>query len=131
MTEDQFRAIALSMRGNGCSAVEGSHMGNADFRVLENGGKVGRIFATLQFVDNDSDAYGVVMLTPDQQASFIARARAVFMPVKGKWGERGATVVHLQAVKSATATRFVAVALRASWCGKIESKLVPGKKRTS
>lgn len=53
MTPSQFRHIALSLP----DAVEGAHMGHADFRV---GGK---IFATLGHPDA---AWGMVQLKPDQ-----------------------------------------------------------------
>lgn len=121
MTEDEFRTIALRV-GKGGGAVEGSHMGNADFRVViagkngKEGGKVGRIFATLPFVDDDADAYGVVMLTPEEQAAFIAEADVpgVFEPVKGKWGLQGATMVRLKKAGK----RVVKKAVEAAWIGK-------------
>ena len=116
MTEDDFRAIALSM-GEGAGAVEGSHMGNVDFRVLGTGGKkskIGRIFATLPFVDDDAEAVGVVMLTPAEQAAFIEEAPGVFEPVKGKWGAQGATRVLLKKAGKRIARR----AVEAAWVGK-------------
>lgn len=122
MTEDEFQAIALSMgagkvEGGGAGAVEGSHMGNADFRVVmagKSGAKVGRIFATLPFVDDDADAFGVVMLTPAEQAAFIEEAPGVFEPVKGKWGAQGATRVLLKKAGKRIAQR----AVEAAWRGK-------------
>ena len=57
MYVNDFRRIALSLEG----AVEGSHMGQPDFRVG------GRIFATLASADQ---GYGNLMLTPEQQATF-------------------------------------------------------------
>jgi hypothetical protein len=50
-------------------------MGYPDFRV---GGK---IFATL-WID---DSWGMVKLTPDQQAEFIQREPRTFAPVPGGW----------------------------------------------
>ena len=52
MTPDDFRRIALEFP----EAVEGAHMGHADFRVRN------RIFATLP-----DDATGMVKLAPEQQ----------------------------------------------------------------
>jgi hypothetical protein len=72
MTPNQFRRIALSLP----DAVEGAHMGHADFRV---GGK---IFATLGHPD---PAYGMVQLKPDQQALLAETSPDVFRPVPGGW----------------------------------------------
>ena len=58
MSGADFRRIALSMS----EAVESSHFGHADFRV---GGK---IFATLGL---EQAGYGVLLLTPDQQAGMM------------------------------------------------------------
>ena len=85
MTAVDFRRIALSLEGAG----EGSHMGAADFRVG------GRIFATLAA---EKDGYGNLMLTPEQQAAFVAEMPEVFLPIKGGWGRMGAT--HLVLAKA-------------------------------
>ena len=82
MTPADFRRIALSLEG----AEEGSHMGAVDFRVG------GRIFATLAAV---KQGYGNLMLTPEQQAAFVAEAPGIFIPVAGGWGRNGATHVVL------------------------------------
>jgi hypothetical protein len=79
-----FRRIALSLEG----AEESSHMGAADFRVN------GRIFATLAHADK---GYGNLMLTPDQQAAFVADLPEIFLPVHGGWGRSGATHINLAA----------------------------------
>src|SRR5579862_2566939 len=84
MTADDFRRLALSLEG----AEEGSHMGQADFRVG------GRIFATLAA---EKQGYGNLMLTPDQQAAFVAEAPNIFLPIPGGWGRNGATHVVLAA----------------------------------
>lgn len=84
MTPADFRRIALSLEG----AVESSHMGAPDFRVG------GRIFATLAA---ESQGYGNVMLTPEQQAAFVAESPDVFLPVPGGWGRHGATHIRLAA----------------------------------
>src|SRR6201987_5800802 len=82
MTPNAFRRIALSLEG----AVEGSHMGQADFRVG------GRIFATLAA---QHLGYGNLMLTPEVQAQFVAEASEIFLPIAGGWGRLGATHVVL------------------------------------
>ena len=85
MTAADFRRIALSLP----EAVEGSHFGQADFRV---GGK---IFATLAL---ESEGYGVLLLTADQQAGMVEDEPEIFSPVPGGWGRKGFTRVHLAKV---------------------------------
>jgi hypothetical protein len=86
MNVHDFRRIALCLAG----AEESSHMGSPDFRVG------GRIFATLA---SQNKGFGNLMLTPEQQAEFVAEAPAVFMPVPGGWGRSGMTHVRLEAVQ--------------------------------
>ena len=73
MTPNQFRKLALAMP----DAIEGAHMGHADFRVGD------KIFATLGYPDA---AWGVVLLKPDQQAPLLQTAPDIFSPVPGGWG---------------------------------------------
>lgn len=111
MTASDFRRIALSLEG----AEEGSHMGAADFRVG------GRIFATLAAA---SQGYGNLMLTPGQQAIFVAEAPEIFIPVAGGWGRNGAT--HL---KLATASEdLVYGALQTAWRLRIEKNRTASRK---
>ena len=84
MTVDDFRRIALGIPG----ALESTHMAHPDFRVR------GRIFATLAY---PTQAWGMVKLTPEQQRAFVLAAPSAFVPVKGAWGEKGATSVRLAA----------------------------------
>jgi hypothetical protein len=74
--------MALSLKG----AEEGSHMGQADFRVG------GHIFATLAM---QKDGFGNLMLTPELQKKLIDGAPDVFLPVPGGWGRNGATHIRL------------------------------------
>ncbi|HYG49152.1 MAG TPA: MmcQ/YjbR family DNA-binding protein [Allosphingosinicella sp.] len=107
-TPDDFRRIALAFPG----AVEGSHMGHADFRV---GGK---IFATLGSPDED---WGMVALMPEQQEDFIALAPEAFKPAAGAWGRGGSTLVRLEAVSE----DLLETALAAAWrkrSGKLPSR---------
>ena len=85
MTPDGFRRIALGMDG----VTERAHQGHPDFRVG------GRVFATLGYPDGK---HGVVVLTPEQQRSWVREHPAAFVPVKGAWGEQGCTMVRLEAV---------------------------------
>lgn len=85
---DGFRRIALGMKG----AVESAHMGHPDFRAG------GRIFATL----HADEEWGMVKLLPAQQAEFVRRDKAAFVPEKGAWGRQGCTAVRLAAVDEDT-----------------------------
>ncbi len=101
MTPAAFRKAALSLTG----AVEGSHMGHADFRAN------GRIFATLGYPERD---HAMVKVTPDEQDILVAGAPDTFTPVPGGWGKGGATRVLLKtadpaAVKSGLKLAFDAV----------------------
>jgi hypothetical protein len=87
MTPAGFRKLALQLP----EAVEGNHMGHADFRVG------GRIFATLGYPDA---GWAMVKLTPDQQEALCAAQPRTFVPVKGGWGLRGATNVFLRAARA-------------------------------
>lgn len=98
MTADQFRRLALGLP----EAIESAHGNHPDFRV---GGKV---FASLGYPD---DGWGMVRLTPPQQAEFVQAASAVFTPAKGAWGARGATCVRLRSATKA----LLLPALVAAW----------------
>jgi hypothetical protein len=98
LTPNQFRRAALALP----DTIESSHMGTVDFRV---GGK---IFATLGYPDA---SFGMVQLTPDQQALLVETTPKVFVPVAGGWGRRGSTNVRLSAADPATLKN----ALRIAW----------------
>jgi hypothetical protein len=76
-------------------------MNHPDFRVC------GKIFATLAHPDK---AWAMVRLTPKQQALFVGAEPHVFIPVKGTWGHRGATNVHLRSVTKDSLRRALEVA---------------------
>ncbi len=73
MTADEFRELTLSLP----EAVEGAHMGHADFRV---GGK---IFASLGYPDAD---HGMVILPPEAQTEYLASHPKAFARASGAWG---------------------------------------------
>jgi hypothetical protein len=114
MNAADFRRIALSLEG----AEEGSHMGAADFRVG------GRIFATLAA---EKHGYGNLMLTPDQQAMFVAEAPEIFIPVAGGWGRNGATHVVLSAANE----DLLMGALRTAWKLRVELNAKARPRRTN
>jgi YjbR len=111
MTADDFRRIALSLEG----AEEGSHFGAADFRVG------GRIFATLAA---QAQGYGNLMLTPEQQAAFVAEEPEVFLPVPGGWGRNGATHLKLSVAND----DLTYGALKAAWKLRMEKNQAVGRK---
>ena len=102
-----FRRIALSLP----EATEGSHFSNADFRIA------GKIFATLAL---EHQGYGVLLLTPDQQAGMVQDAPEIFSPVPGGWGEKGATRVTLAKVPA----DILKAALRVAWSRKAPKRLL-------
>jgi len=107
-----FRRIALGLPG----ATEGSHMGAPDFRVG------GRIFATLA---SQSQGYGNLMLTPEQQAEFVAEQPDVFVPIAGGWGRMGMTHIRLAEANE----DLLAGALRAAWRLRIEKDARAGRSK--
>ncbi|MGA8728547.1 MAG: MmcQ/YjbR family DNA-binding protein [Terracidiphilus sp.] len=110
MNAGDFRRIALSLEG----AEEGSHMGQADFRVG------GRIFATLAA---EKMGYGNLMLTPELQAAFVGEEPEVFLPIAGGWGRNGATHVRLAAVNE----DLLMGALRTAWKLRVEKNEQVGR----
>ena len=113
MTPEGFRRLALKMP----EALEVGHMGHPDFRVR------GKIFATLGYPD---PAWGMLKLTPEQQEAFVSAEPAVFEPVNGGWGRRGATLVRLRPAR----TPSIRTALGAAWQNVAPRKLVREASRT-
>jgi len=107
MTANDFRRIALSLP----VAEERAHMDHPDFRV---GGK---IFATLGYPDKSR---GMVKLSPEHQHYFSKDYPNVFVPVKGAWGRRGATSVHLKTADRETLCN----AIKAAWRNTAPKRLV-------
>ena len=97
MTADDFRALALALP----EATEGEHQGHPDFRVGD------KVFASL----GPRDEWGMLRLTPIQQAASIEAHPAVFSPFNGEWGRRGATMIRLDAATDA----IVRPGLAAAW----------------
>jgi len=105
MTARAFRSLALHLP----EATESAHMNHPDFRVR------GKIFATL----GPDEAWGMVMLTPEQQERFVLAEPKVFQPIPGGWGRRGCTRVELGAAK----TPGLRLALLAAWRNKAPKRL--------
>lgn len=106
MTAAEFRRLALSLP----KAMESAHHGHPDFRVG------GRIFATLAY---PSKAWGVIMLTPDQQECFVKARPKMFTPVAGTWGRAGSTQVQLRSAR----TGPVREAMIAAWRNRAPKRL--------
>lgn len=138
MTANEFRSLALSMP----EAIEGSHNGHPDFRVRHSDTKT-RIFASL-FVPFDEQQkrareqgnaggreWGMVKLTPQQQAEFIEADPEIFKPVAGGWGRQGATQVRLDSGSESTsqarcraAAKIIRAAVIAAWRNNAPRRLV-------
>jgi hypothetical protein len=114
MTPAGFRKLALALPG----AEEGAHMSHPDFRIG------GRIFATLGYPRADLAA---VALTAEDQAAFVAMKPEAFVPVKGKWGEQGATNIILR-YASVAATRE---ALAAAYETRVKKTTAGRRARTT
>lgn len=114
MTADRFRRTALSLP----DVVEGAHHGTADFRV----GK--RIFATLGYPDQE---WGMVKLTPEQQAVVVEAEPEVFRPVPGGWGKSGSTNVRLAKADQVTLRSALTMA-RENIAAKPAKKKIRAKK---
>ncbi len=98
VTMHEFRRMALALP----ETEERAHMNHLDFRVR------GKIFATLGYPDK---GWGMVRLTPVEQALFIEAELKVYAPAKGAWGRGGATCVRLAAAKKTSLRR----AMTAAW----------------
>lgn len=101
MTSADFRKLALSLP----ETVEVGHMGHPDFRV---GGK---IFATLGY---PGAGWAMVRLLPEEQSAFVAARPKMFVPVKGGWGNAGATNVILRGASRPA----VRAALLSAWLAR-------------
>jgi hypothetical protein len=110
MTADDFRDIVLALDG----AAEGAHMGHPDFRAN------GRIFASL----HTQDRFGMVKLSPEEQAVLLRDHPKTFEPSPGAWGRQGCTNVKLATAE----TRAVRGAARLAWEAALAAK--PPKPRT-
>ena len=117
---DRFRRIACGLP----DAAESAHMGNPDFRVG------GRIFATLS---GQARGRGVLKLTLEQQAEFVAELPEVFEPVEGGWGRMGMTFLVLDRADEATMQGALTVAHRnvaaKQAAGRTQQKGKAAKKR--
>jgi hypothetical protein len=114
MTAADFRRIALSLEG----VEEYSHAGLPAFRVR------GRKFASLA---SQADGYGNLMLTLEQQASFVEDAPELFLPIRGGWGKMGHTHIRLALASEDVLTG----ALRTAWKLRIDMNSKTRRKKRS
>jgi hypothetical protein len=113
MTAADFRGIALSLEG----AEEYSHAGLPAFLVG------GRKFASRA---SQARGHGNLMLTLEQQAAFVAKAREIFLPIPGGWGKLGHTHIRLAAASEDVLTG----ALRTAWSLRIDKNAKTSQKKT-
>jgi len=113
MTAADFRRIALSLEG----VEEYSHAGLPAFRVG------GRKFASLS---SQAGGYGNLMLTPEQQATFVEEAPEIFLPIPGGWGKMGHTHIRL----AAASADVLAGALRTAWKLRIDKNAKTSRQKT-
>jgi hypothetical protein len=110
MTPSHFRKFALSLAG----VEEYPHAGFPAFRVG------GRKFASLA---SQSQGYGNLMLTLEQQSAFVEEAPEIFLPIHGGWGRMGHTHIRLSASDD-----VVEGALRTAWQLRLDRNAKSGKK---
>jgi hypothetical protein len=113
LTAQDFRRLALALP----ETEERAHMDHPDFRVA------GKVFATLGYSDRSC---GMVKLTPEEQHYFSKEFPHAFEPIKGAWGRRGATRVHLKVVKRDVLSR----AILSAWRNSAPKRLL-GKSETA
>ncbi len=94
-------------------------MGHPDFRVG------GRIFATLYV---EARGRGVLKLTVEQQAEFVAELPEVFEPVEGGWGRMGMTYIVLDRTQEETMRGALITAHRNVEMKQAAGKETPAKK---
>jgi len=92
-------------------------MNHPDFRVG------GRIFATLGY---PRAGWAAIALTPEDQAVFVAMTPEAFVPVKGKWGEQGATNIVLRDAR----VPAVREALEAAYDARVQKTAARRRGRT-
>ncbi len=112
MTPDAFRKLALAIPG----AVEGGHMGHADFR------REGKIFATL---GSPTAAHAMIKLSPEEQTVVVAAEPATFAPASGAWGRAGSTIVDLAKARKTS----LEPALHLAWEAAAPKPRVRSKKK--
>jgi hypothetical protein len=110
MTANDFRKLALALP----ETEERAHMNHPDFRVA------GKIFATLGYPDKSR---GMVKLSPEDQHYFSKDHPEAFIPVKGVWGRRGATSVHLKAASK----EILQKAIESAWRNTASKRLQKDK----
>ena len=65
-------------------------------------------------------AFGMLKVTPEEQAVLVEAKPAMFEPVPGGWGRRGCTRVRLKSVDATT----LRGALMQAWCNTAPKALI-------
>jgi hypothetical protein len=71
-----------------------------------------------------ASGYGNLMLTPEQQATFVEELPEVFVPISGGWGRMGATHIRL----ASASEDVLAGALRTAWKLRVDKNAKSKKK---
>lgn len=105
---DIAAARAISLKD--FNAEEYDHFGKVALRIKPKkvGGKPGRTFMTLWL----EEGFAVLMLELELQTELIAHYPKVFEPHPCKWGEKGATILHLDKVSEKLFREAVGVAVK-------------------
>ncbi len=90
------------------SCEEYDHFGKPAYRLgpKKHGGKPGRTFVTLWI----EEGFAVLMLNLDQQTVLVEEHSGKFEPHPSKWGQKGATVMHLDKTDKALFAKAVSLA---------------------
>ena len=80
------------------NAEEYDHFGKVAFRIKPKkaGGKAGRTFMTLWL----EERFAVLMLDKELQTALLDHSSGAFEKHPSKWGDSGATIMHLEKVNA-------------------------------
>ena len=103
MTANDFRRLALLLEG----AEEGIAHGST---------RLSRRRQNIRHPGPQHQGYGNLMLSSEEQQTFVEEQPDVFLPVPGGWGRMGATHIRL----AAASEDLLAGALRTAWKLRLE-----------
>jgi hypothetical protein len=74
----------------------------------------------------EREGFGVLLLTPEQQAGMVEDEQEIFSPVPGGWGRKGSTRVHMAKVTP----DILEAALQSAWRLRMAKLPKPREKGT-
>ena len=107
MTANDFRKLALALP-------------ETEERAAHGPPRLPRRRKNLRHARLSRQDLGMVKLSPEDQHYFTKDHPEIFVPVKGAWGRRGATFIHLKLVKK----EILRKALQAAWSNTAPKRLV-------